>query len=307
VFLTLTIVGASRGLDLRDSRDGHLVRSLLPARYPGISAALAPNGSVLAAEATGRCHVQLERIDPATGDRRALRQINEFVDHLAISPDGTRIAYVTYPTCMGPVAGSPTGSQPGGAAPAAAAGPAAYLPNEVVVTDLDGAHRVSTATDQPGHPVEAVAFSHDGTRLAVDYIGDPVGVRVFRVATLSLAAARRLDPPAGCRYIGLAWTTSGLTTAEACAPGQPFSPSRLVRLNLRGDVVAHWALPRCVGGVSLKTDATGQHVIAGMSIGYGNGPCGRAWSERISEVTRTALRPILDVPGIQQSLSPLGW
>src|SRR6185312_2003980 len=92
---------SSRGLalELRSVGDGHLLRTLLPADpTKGEAAIVEPDGSLLLASG-GRCNTTLTRLDLTTGRQQTVGKLAESASDIVVNPAGTKIAYVTYPTC----------------------------------------------------------------------------------------------------------------------------------------------------------------------------------------------------------------
>ncbi len=278
-------------LQLRSVRGGHVIATLL--RSLGIlSAVVAPNGSVIAVENFG-CRSQIVRIGLRTGRVSQIRTLPEYADGIALSPDGRRLAYVTFPASeRQPCAPS---RQP--ARPVRQfvynPGPTTGLPSVLAVVNL-GTGAVVKAANQVS-PVWRPAWSPDGKRIAVPYSGS---IAVLSSTHPDFASAQRIQPPHGCAYIAVTWTRTGMLAVRGCG-GQPdLSPRTLVRLAVPRSRT--WRLPACIDGVSLIIDPTFRHVLVQSDLGYGNGlPCGvnyRTWHAQVAEVGPTSLTPVAVLP-----------
>lgn len=289
-------------LELKDSRDGHLVRVLLQDKGTSMSAARERDGSALVA-VTKDCTTRVERIAQADSQIRLVRTIKEPIFGMVLSPDGIRIAYRTYPTC----------AKRGGPSRKTSGGGVVYLPNVLAVVNLRTGARVATATEQPGHPFEGIAWSPDGAEIAVGYEGDPPRVLLLDSSHPSFHGARALRARRGCSYFGPAWTRMGIIVIEGCSAEPLVSPDRLVRINNDGVVVQHWTLPACIDGIGMVIDSRFSNILIEMGIGYGaTPPCGREYflaqvarlvDGHMAFVTQTVVGGI----GAIDDASPVDW
>jgi hypothetical protein len=285
VFLTLTVTRPELGrmegalhqqllkypvesLQLRSIRDGgRVIRTLL--RSVGqVDAVTAPDGTVIAALDYG-CESQLVRIDPATGQRRLIRVVRDSVQDIALSPDGSRLAYDTVPKSqLGPCLpmrqlrhpvririnpGSFDISGPGTSVTA--------------IVSLASGATVRTP-DKEGNP----AWSPNGTRIAVVGLSTNVVVQMS-AANLHYLTAEQFRSPRGCGFTTISWTTSGLITTTGCNAENDSRRPYFDEASLAGKTLARASLPRCMAGVT--TALTGKNVLVEADVGYGNGkPCG---------------------------------
>jgi len=275
---------------------GRLIRVLMRS-LGAIDAVVAPDGSVVAVADYG-CRSQVFRIDPGTGARRLIRTLPESAQNMALSPDGSKLAYLTYPASdrqpCGP-ARQPTAPvryqvNPGGLAQ--------FLPSVVAIVDLATGTGVRAASANPGDPPWSLSWSPDGKTVAAVYSNS---VELLSAAHPDFAAARRLRPPSGCGYVASTWTVSGILAVLGCGKQDPaLSPRTLIRLSTAGQRTQAWRLPACIDGVHLVVDPTRRYVLVQSDVGYGNGrPCGlryMTWSARILRVRRDALTAIAVLP-----------
>jgi len=285
-FLTVAngLPNAGDTLQLRSGPHGAVIRTLVQTN-PGttVSAAQAADGSVVVALTTG-CATVLERIDSGTSRATALRKVGETSSGIALSPNGTQIAYLTHPSCF---VDHCTGM---------CDGPVAFLPNVLVVLNLVTGNSSRTATDDQGHPFVALSWSPDGRQIVAGYEGDLQQLVIFDAANLSFRTALRVPNPAGCSYFAPAWTVAGLVAAQGCGSEPELSPSRIVQINTRGVVSAQWALPRCIDGVTTRTDPARKRVLVQSNIGYGDGTCATRSDVQISRVGEGRLHAVLNLP-----------
>jgi len=296
VFLTVQDEpgGARRGLDLRDSTNGRVVRELLATRFDRLQASTVGDGDVIAAAESPRCHVGIYRINPASGARRLLRTVRDNVYGFAVSPDGRRAAYLTTGRCI-----APNSRGAGG-------GLAGVGPQTLVVLDLQTGGRVSTSVDTPGYPLAGVTFDPTGTEIATTYRRDG-SIRLLNADHPDLAHAATIGLPGRCGYLEVVWSSSGLDAIQGCGVSPLLDPGPLVQLTHNGKRVRSWALPKCVDGIGLATDASRRHVYMQVGIGHGMGePCGAHWSQRIVAVGATRLRVVMETPGMQQTYELAG-
>lgn len=300
VFLTVQYRSTDRALYLRSATDGRVVRVLLPMKYDEISAAMARDGSVLAAAQTGPCRVVLDRILPATLSRRQLRVIREPVFSLAVSPDGRNIGYLTTPTCSQSHAFGGAGR----GIVAAPAAPAGFGPSVLVILNLTTGVRTATSVPR-GFPLVSVAFSPDGRSVATTYRRDGT-IRVMPVANPQIDRSRALQPPHGCGYINAIWTVAGIDAISGCGQELLLSPGPLVELTPTGRRLRSWTLPGCIDGTELATDYAKRQLLMQFSVGYGGDTCGQAPVQQIVEVTGRNLRPIIRTTGYEAQYSLTG-
>jgi hypothetical protein len=245
-------------VQLRSVSDGHLLRTLLPAdRSKSEGAIVEPDGSLLLASG-GRCSTMLTRLDLKTGQQRTVAKLPESASDIVVNPAGTKIAYVTYPTCQVNTCGNC----------------ASFFPNVLVVRDLITGRSTRTSTSRAGQPLVDLSWSPDGQQVAAAYRGDLPRVLRFNALTPKFAAARPLMARLGCDYGAATWTNTGIVAAQTCGDSNGFvSPSRLVETTLTGAVVATWPLPACVDGIGFATTPDRSKTLVSVAVGYGNGAC----------------------------------
>lgn len=258
-------------LQLRSVRTGRVIKTLLRS-LGDISALRARDGSVTAVVNYG-CRSRVLRIDPSTGRSALIRTLPQYASGAALSPDGTRLAYLTYPASTPARRCSPAVqpatpvhvlSNPGGLAQ--------FLPNVVAVVNLASGATVRAATRSPGSPPFALAWSPDGKSIAVDYSGD-WSIVLLSAAHPDFASAPQIRPPHRCGYIDVTWAVRGLLAVLGCNRQDPgLSPRTLVRLSATGHGAAKWKLPACIDGVHAMTDTARTRVLVESDVGYGNGP-----------------------------------
>jgi hypothetical protein len=281
-------------LELRSVRHGGRAISTLLRSLGRIDAVVAPGGAVIAVVDHG-CRSQVFRIDPGTGRRRLIRTLPESAGAVALSPDGRRLAYLTYPA---------SDPQPCGPARQPASpvrvhvhngGYVHFLPSVLAVVGLASGAVVRAPSGAPGSPPWSPAWSPDGTAIAVVRSG---AVQLLSASHPDFATARRLPPPRGCGYLTSTWTVSGILAVLGCGKQAPgLSPRTLVRLSAGGRRTHAWRLPACIGGIGLFADPTAAHVLVQADIGYGNGPaCGLhrpgGWTSRVAVVRGATLGTI---------------
>ncbi|MGH9077784.1 MAG: hypothetical protein ACRDY0_10100 [Acidimicrobiales bacterium] len=260
-------------LQARSTSTGAVQQTLL--RSLGeIDGVVAPDGSVLAAVDFG-CRSVIERIAAGTLHVSVVRGMAGSVQAIALSPDGSQLAYLTYPgpsrrPCL--PASQPSSPQP----IKVSAGADAFLPNVLAVADLATGAVRTTQTETPGHPFATPSWSPDGQQISVAYLGDAQEILVMSSHSPDFASAKRIAAPAGCGLGSQAWTAGGIVAAEGCGPNSPdLSPSELVALDASGRVTERWPLPPCIDGTTSIVDAGRTHVLLLAGIGYGSGPpCG---------------------------------
>ena len=277
-FLT-TSGGAAKALtvQLRAASDGHVLEDLLSTSGSTTSLSVSPaaDGSVLVAE-NSSCRSTLIRLDLASGRRGTIRSIPDDVSDLVVDPTGTRIAYLTQPTCSPSVC------------PGRCAGAAGFLPNVLVVMDLATGRSTRTSTDNPGHPLWSLGWSPDGTQLVAFYDGNAPGLLRFDGRAPNFATATRIATRPGCQYVAATWTRTGIVAAESCGNPDLLSPGRLVETTPTGAVQASWPLPDCINGLGLTSAPNGSTTFIETDIGYGNGSCSTRQANGVSPLTRMA-------------------
>ena len=297
-------------LQLRSARDGRVIATLLRSNA-SIDAVMTRSGSVIAVEDFG-CRSQIVRINPRTGRATRLRVLAGSVNHIALSPDGRELAYLTYsssnPRTCGPVRlpAAPLSARvsPGD--------PIQFLPNVVAVTGLLSGAIVQGATSNPGQPVTAPAWSPDGTRIAVTFTADH-SIVLLSARHPDFASAPRIRPARGCRYLATTWTVAGLVAAAGCGQNESDqSPQMLVRISPIGQRLASWRLPACVADVQAFTDPAGRHVLVEDDLGYSSGPpCGiqqpGGSSIRVAVVRGRTLASIATFTQQSAQLQVTGW
>ncbi len=297
-------------LQLRSVHTGRVVVTLLRS-LGNIDAVRARDGSVIAVVNYG-CRSRVLRIDPRTGRSALIRTLPQYASDVALSPDGRRLAYLTYPSsapqpcgpARQPVSPEEVLVNPGG--------PAQFLPSVVAVVDLASGSTVRAATSDPGSPPSGPAWSPDGKSVAVTYSGTS-SIVLLSAAHPDFASAPQIRPPHRCGYIDVTWTARGLLAVLGCNRQDPaLSPRTLVRLSATGHRAATWALPACIDGVHAMTDAAETRALVESDVGYGNGaPCGSpspaGWTTQVAVVGPAKLRTIAVYPQNASQLHVTGW
>jgi dipeptidyl aminopeptidase/acylaminoacyl peptidase len=299
-FLAVTNYPA-QGVALRRFSDGNVETQLSVAHGTGtFGAAESPDGSIIltTSSTSGGCHTRIERLDPKTGATRVIRTVSDTMSYVTLSPDGHRLAYVTYPSCA---AATPYVC-PGGPRAECSGGPAASLPNVLGVLDLTTGATVRSGTDNVGHPILEPTWSPDGKQLAVTYPGEQDGVLITSATRPELRSAPKLRAPAHCTYGAPAWTVSGIVVSRACPLKDPLAqtrygahPDALALVSSAGRVSQLWPLPRCVDGITSVTDPQRRAVLVQSTIGYGNDACGAHWSTEVSRLDGTRLTTLTSI------------
>ena len=299
-------------VQLRSLRGGRIVATLLRS-LGDVDAVLAPGGSVIAVASFG-CRSDVYRIDPRAGRTTLIRTLAESAQDIALSPDGRRLAYLTYPAndrqpCQAerqPPRPVREVINPGG--------PVQFLPSVLAVVSLATGATVRTRTPDPGNPPSDPAWSPDGQRIAVTYSGSDNPILVMPAAHPRFAAARWIRPPRHCGYATTTWTVTGLTAVLGCGrQGPDLSPGTLVQLSSAGRPTARWRLPACIDGVHVLTDPAARQLLVEADTGYGNGPpCGRPgqsgrWLIRIERIRGAALAGVASYPQAAADLELTGW
>ncbi len=202
-----------------------------------------------------------------------IRVLQQSADHAALSPDGSELAYLTYPASdrrsCGPV------KQPKSPVREAlnSHGPVQFLPNVVAVVNLATGATVRAATSNPGQPPSSPAWSPDGTTIAVTSLSDR-SIVLLSAAHPDFASAPQIRARPSCAYSAVTWIAQGLV-AVCNRADRALPPDHLVRLSPAGRQTASWPLPAGIDGVVPFADPPLGHVLVEADIGYGNGPpCG---------------------------------
>ena len=297
-------------LQLRALHGGRVISTLL--RSLGtLDAVMTRSGSVLAVANDG-CRSQVLRINPSTGRATLIRTLAESASEIALSPDGRELAYLTYPA-SDPQACAAT-RQP--ASPVLVhfnpGGLPHFNPSVLAVVNLATGSVRRAATRGQGSPPFAPAWSPDGRMIEAIYSGDN-SIALLSAAHPDFAAAQRLRPPRGCRYVTATWTVRGLLAVLGCGKQDAVqSPSTLVRLSLAGQWRASWRLPACVAGAGSNADPAARHVLVVTDIGYGDRrPCGYprpgGTSIRVFALRTTGLAAVAVFPQYAYQLEVTGW
>jgi dipeptidyl aminopeptidase/acylaminoacyl peptidase len=282
-------------VDVRSLGDARVLQELpipagdLPADATEETALRAPDGTIVAV-ASGGCYAQISRVDPKTGAVTLLHDESVSVEQPVLSPDGTRLAYLTWGYCLVPAHG--VVQQPGGLAEVG--------PTQLSILDLATGATVDAPALLSGDDVDSMTWSPDGSKLAVSlYSGNITSLYVLSSTHPVYAGSQHMHAPAGCEDLPQAWTSSGLYAVQYCQPAfSTLSPERIVRLDQHGFVTGDWALPPCINGMTVTADAASRtRLLVAMDVGYGSDACGAHWSYRISELTGSGLRTLLDLPG----------
>lgn len=268
-------------IQLRDLADGHLVSTIYRGA-PGteLSASRDSSGSIFIATSSG-CQSVVRRLDPGGSGAPVVSRVPESMAAISVAPNGDRLSYLTYPTCVVPPPCS-----------GVCHGLELFLPNVLAVLDLQSGSVVRTATDTPGHPFFGSAWSPNGRQIVAGYTDERL--LVMDADHPDFQHAARIPSPAGCAYFAPTWSVSGIVAAEDCRSEPGLSPSRLVRLDSAGRVTATWPLPKCINGLGLMSDPADDHVVVQADIGYGNGPCGRDWRTQLLIPVGDHLRVLFD-------------
>jgi hypothetical protein len=290
-FLT-TQRGTPFSVEVRNLADARVVETLpvhaddLPAAATDATALRAPDGTIVVV-ASGGCYAEITRVNPATGAVVLLQDQSVSVEQPVLSPDGRRLAYLTWGVCLqthGVV------RQPGGLAGTG--------PTQLSILDLASGATVDAPALPSGDNVDSMTWSPDGSKLAVSYYsGNITSLRVLSSRDPVFAGSQHMHAPAGCVNWPQAWIGNGLYAMQTCGQNE-FPPVGMVRLDQHGIVTGHWAVPSCVSGITITADAASRtRLLVAMSVGYGSDACGASWSYRISELSGSGLRTLVDLPG----------
>jgi len=288
-FITVTAFGVPTTLQLRSLADGHAVKNLIVANAK-ISAVWESDGSLLVAQTTPKCITSLERLDPVTGHTRPVRTVAQDVVGMALSPDGTQLAYMTYPVCP-PVSSGKI------------VGPRLSPPSVLEVLTLANGTTHSTNTDTGHSPPTLVAptWSPDGQTLAMTAIysvGDD-RVMLLDAQDPQLGNARVPPAPPPCHYDAEAWPAAGIVVAEMCGTtgDRALAPVRLLQLNGAAAATSSWPLPDCTGGVTSVADRSTGAIVFQADIGY-SGCRMTDPSSRLARIMGSEVKTITDLPGL---------
>ncbi len=279
-------------VDVRSVDDARVLEELpipaedLPADATEATALRAPDGTIVAV-ASGGCYAQISRLDPKTGAVVLLQDETVSVEQPVLSPDGRRLAYLTWGVCTrthGVV------SQPGGLA--------GIGPTQLSILDLVTGTTVDAPALLSGNDVSSMTWSLDGSKLAVSlYSGNITSPRVLSATAPVYTGSQHMHAPAGCEDLPQTWTAAGLYAVQYCGP-QQLTATRIVRLDQHGFVTGDWPLRACVDGAFVTADAASRtRLLVAMDVGYGSDACGAHWSYRLSELSGSGLRTLLDLPG----------
>jgi WD40 repeat protein len=286
--------GVHEKLELRWYGDGELVKTL-QTTDDALAATRAADGSILTtlSSTSHGCRTRIERRDQSTAKATLVRTSSDTMSHIALSPDGRRLAYVTFPSCAAATPPSCSGT---------CNGPARFLPNVLGVLNLATGAVVKSATDNPGSPISGVSWSSDGSKLVVDFLDDPPRVLVVDPAKPRISSAPQIQAPKGCVYTAAVWIRSGIVVARTCPTGDNASlaplldPDALVRVSSTGRVEGSWPLPGCIDGVSAVADPTYTTALVQVDVGYGNGTCSVSWYREFLRLDGTQLATVLSAP-----------
>jgi hypothetical protein len=233
------------------------------------------------------------RLDPLTGHARQVRTVAQDVVDMALSPDGTQLAYLTYPTCPPVFDGK------------LVAGPAISAPSVLeVLTLATGAIRSKAVpVDASGLTLYGLAWSPDGRALASTAIRGVGDNRVLMLDALGLdpTHAREVAAPPTCHYNAEAWPATGMIVAEMCGTtgDSSLAPTRLFQLDDAQAVTHSWPLPACTGGATSVTDRQTGTIVAQADIGY-SGCDISDQSTRLLRISGSTVDVIIEIPGVNQ-------
>ncbi len=302
-------------LQLRSLRTGRVIRTLL--RSVGdIKATARPDGDVIAAESFG-CKARLLRINPVTGRKTVIGALPEPVLDVALSPDGTRLAFITtqrrVPRSCTPVA-QPRHPvtvlmNPGG--------PEIGIPaTGLAIFNLGTRAIVTTRHQSAARSALTLAWSPDGRRIAVTagataLASWPNVVELLSAARPDVRTARTIRPPRRCAFTIVAWPTSGLVAGAQCPKADRRNRPRFVRLSPAGRIAFRWPrLPGCTDGVQAFTLGARVLVAADLRVSDGK-PCGvrRPGGDavRLLELQRAGFAPVATFRKRGLDLAVAGW
>src|SRR5215467_1376871 len=275
-------------LQLRSVHGGRLITTLLRS-LGSIDAVDVPGGSVIAVVSYG-CRAQVWRINPRPDARTLVRTIPQSAQDVALSPDGNKLAYLTYPA---------SGHQQCGPSRQLARPVrfhdlpdlASFLPNVVAVINLKSGAVARTATRNPGNPPFSLAWSPSGSQIATVVSG---GIDLLSAVHPDFGTSKPIRPRRGCGYRTATWTVRGILAVENCGTVNPAVPQRILKLLApAGRQPSSWQLPACTEGVGLIPDPALRHVLVWAEIGYGSRkPCGVNWTYRLAEVLPSHLKTV---------------
>ena len=277
--IPLTSTSDNKTIQLRSLETG-TVSSVLWANNPSVqvSAVMNRNGSVLVAEGDYLCVTQIDRIDRSSFHITHVRTIDVPMSDMVVSPNGQSIAYMTYPNCADAI---PTRT-------------VHFGPNVLAITKLKTGATVTTATDMPGHPLDSLSWSPNGTQIVASYSGDSNYIAIFSATHPNFANAQRIFAPRGCTFLGSSWISSGIVTVKYCDPIPTPLAQHLVVVRPSGKILTSWVLPKCLNGFSLSATASARHAILLANIGFGNGAC-KSTGIQHQEIFETGLANLREI------------
>jgi hypothetical protein len=285
--------GPPATVQLRSLSNGQLVKNLyVTAKDVTAAYALrAPDGSIVVTSGTlTGCSTRVERVDPVTGLATGVRTVAESMRYAALSPDGTKLAYLTWTSCAAQT------TPP--SVPAGLDQPSQSDPNVLTVLDLRTGSAVRT-TISPGALGIAganfgLSWSPDGRRIVAAGLAGTPAALLFDAAGPQLAGATRVPAPPGCSYSAPAWTTSGIIVAQTCGG---VSPQKLVEISAAGVVGTAWPLPGCIDdGVLAATDPQHTRAVVQLDLGDYGPSCSASWATRIVRIDGATLTTVLTQP-----------
>jgi hypothetical protein len=286
-FLATTDDNGTTVLQLRRLSDGRTLETVLRSAR-GLSAVQTSATSALVA-LSGDCTATLEQINLLSGDIRVLRRLSQAVYGIALSPDGTELAYSTYAHCTvaPPCRGACGGSE-------------AFDTGTLAVLNMHaGAVSETTPAGPDPHPgVGGPIWSPNGKQIAVTLAdGTPGQVAVVNAAHPDFHTARLLRLPAGCDDAPIAWTALGILTDEYCGDGTSTLVTHFLAVTNTGQRIHRWAVPSCTYGISAEPATNTNKVIVETDVGYGTCSPQTTWTARFWTIAGLELKPLFAVPG----------
>jgi hypothetical protein len=277
-------------VQIRSLADGHVLRTLSIGSGRSVAdASPGPHGSLLVADTDSHCQATVERVNVGTGDVTILRHINRTVVEMALSPDGRYLAYVTSPTC-----------------PETRGDTEVISPGVLAVVNLaTGSTRTLGQAGNPKAPLEDQGRSYEypswsptSRQIVVDYQTDWSKLLIVPVGHLTRSSSTKIHSPIGCSYASPLWTDAGIVATEACgpSPSSRLSPHELVEVSATGTIRRTWTLPACTGGFQIQERQPAGPIVVELDIGYGDKACSHRYLSRLSELTPTGLRTIINLP-----------
>ena len=289
IYFTLDIGPRNRQLlQERAVSDGALIRTIQDegSSTAELSYSRLSDGRLLAVSST-ECLSTMDILDPATGNRQRLLTVPETASEVAVSPDMSRIAYLTRPSCQTYTPCPGTCSSHG----------YPWLPNVLVVLEASTGSAQRTATNDPGLPLFGISWSPDGTQILADWNSSngPVPI-VFNSSHPSFSRAVKIPARTGCRLRALAWSSNTVLAAEGCGPEPTLNLRRLVKVDQTGAIGRTWPVSNCINGINAITAADSHDVLINEHIGYGNGACGKSWSSDIVALDGDTISTVATTP-----------